>query len=231
MSQPSLSPVAVVTLVVAGLACAGCDLFAIRCNEDSDCPAEVPFCNADICQVTAGGSRAEGEGEGAEGEGEGACDSDADCAPDLCYDLADGAAHFEAGLVGQCVAGNDDDTSCPEATALDGGSGRPSGGQALFAATASRTGACDSGRSNIEVTASYLDREGDFDPSTGAVLAIPQGGTSPEFGEGSISGDGTSGQGFFFVGCFADTDTRLAVALGQTSPTSNALCVSIPGLP
>src|SRR5688572_32830877 len=84
------------SLVVATIAC---DIFAIRCNDDDDCPTDVPCCVDDICVNEEEAERrgrdvdddtGEGEGEGAEGEGEGepvptSCASDFECTGGLCY--------------------------------------------------------------------------------------------------------------------------------------------------
>jgi hypothetical protein len=218
-----------VCVVAVVAATSGCDF--IRCNVDSDCPAEVPFCNAETCQATPGGERGD-EGEG-EGEGEGTCASDADCGAGLCYDLAEGAAHFDPAFVGTCVPGPDDDASCPEALNFNGTStDRQTGGAVIFSATATRQAPvdCGAGESDLEVDVLYLDREGDSLFIESSLHVIEPGG-STEFASGSVSGDQTSGQGFFTVRCVSDAADHIAIAVGLSSPETNALCVPLGGAP
>ncbi|MDP2342555.1 MAG: hypothetical protein Q8O67_16480 [Deltaproteobacteria bacterium] len=219
---------ALISAVAVVAATASCNF--IRCNDDDDCPAEVPFCNAEICQATAGGERGN-EGEG-EGEGEG-CASDADCGAGLCYDLPDTAAHFDAALVGQCVPGGDDDRSCIEATLFNGSNGdRPTQGTSIFSAAATRRAPvdCGSGQSDLDIVVSYMDREGDFVVGS-SLLFVRQNDSFADFASGDVSGDGTSGQGFYIARCVDDAAAHVAVALGQSGATTNALCVSISGAP
>ena len=73
--------------------------------------------------------------------------------------------------------------------------------------------------------------EGDFDINS-PLLFIPEGGSSPEFSSGSVSGDQTSGQGFYFARCVSDSATHVALALGSTGgATSNSVCVALGALP
>jgi hypothetical protein len=223
-----------VTVVVVVAVTAGCDLFGIRCNADADCPSEQPFCVLGLCNVEDGPLRAEGEGEGGdEGEGEGACDSDADCGGGLCYDAVDdGEPHFVAERVGTCVPGPDEDVSCSEATLFDG---RQSGGEVIFDATATRSsGSCTSGETALSINVLSFDREGDAFFGEGSIFVVPEGGSSPATQPASVSGEsGKQTMEYFGFGggCFPESAGYVAIAVGVTSPTSNALCVPITAAP
>ena len=217
MSRLSLFPVVIVVATSAA-----CDLFAIRCNDDDDCPAEVPFCNADVCQATAGGSRAEGEGERE-------CVADADCGKDLCYDLQDGDAGFDAALVGTCVPGDGTDRTCAEAADFNGSVDRPDGGAALFSVTATRVSPvdCAPAQSDVNLSVRYLDREADAQAN--AMQFIRQDDVNKDFTSSSPVGDGTSGEASFVLRCVDDTDVHVAVVLGSELPASNPVCVPLSG--
>jgi hypothetical protein len=220
-----------VVVVVAGLALCGCDLFGqVRCDKDSDCPDDTPFCNSNVCGKTADDGRdGRGVGEG-EGEGEGgggACSSDDACAPGLCYTASDGAAP-----VNTCVPLAGDDSSCPEAAIVS--AGRQGGGPVAFKATAQFSGGdCSPGTSNVNFDVHYFDSEGDSLPSSLQAFAMVQGESSPTpTGGGSVEGDGTSGDAFlFYRNCVSESATYLVISLGETSPESNALCVPIAAAP
>ncbi len=235
MQRPVARALVAITVGVVAVAVGGCDVFGIRCNADADCPTDVPFCNIGVCSTVDGPVRAEGEGEDAnEGEGEDAgCGADSDCAADnngLCYDLEDGDLHFEARFVGTCVPDAADEGACGSALLSIGGPSRPPSGPAIFGVTATRAGGdCGAGTQSLNIEILYLDREGDYSGS-GGFSVMPQNGSSPTFGTGSVSGDGTSGEVFAFLSaCIPDSDTVVGVALGQTSPESNAICVPISG--
>lgn len=229
MRTPVLS-VAASALTLAFVSLPGCELFGVvPCSEDGDCPESLPFCVDDVCSAEEDTGRT---GRGIDDE-EG-CTDDAACGKGLCYDLADTAAHFDAALVGTCVPGPDDDASCAEAVSL-GGPDRVEGAPAIFSATAQRAGGdCTPGTENLTISVLYLDREGDQDFTGGAttLFVMQPGGISPDFVQGSISGDGTSGEGFFFVSsCVPISVEYVGIRMGDSSPTSNALCVPVTGTP
>jgi hypothetical protein len=215
-------------------ALSACDLFGVvRCDVDDDCPGSLPFCVSGVCSEE---DDDDGRGRGID-EG---CDTDADCPKGLCYDLTEAAAHFEAARVGACVPAEEDDASCAEASFLGGTAGvdRDSGGPIIFGASAQRAGgggSCTPGTQFLSLDVLYLDREGDWDPSSTAMLVAPPGAISPSFASGSVSGDGTSGQGFFFMGeCVPDTASYVAIRMGSANDeafTSNSLCVPIAAAP
>lgn len=218
-------------LLFAALApLAGCELFGIvRCADDGDCPEALPFCEDEVCVSEEDSGRT---GRGIDENKDGTCAGDTDCGKGLCYDLTDTAAHFDAALLGTCVPGSADDASCAEAVSL-GGPDRADGGPAIFSASAQRAGGdCPSGSENLTISVLYLDREGDLDFTNSTLFVMQPGGISPEFLQGSISGDGTSGEGFFFASsCFPISAEYVGIRLGSSSPTSNALCVPVTGTP
>jgi hypothetical protein len=213
-----------VSASVAVVVLAGCDLFGIPCNDDDDCPNDVPFCAAGVCAADDDGRRAGNEGEGESD----ACTVDADCQDTgaLCYDLAESAAHFDAARVDTCVPAANEDTSCAEAVALFSTS---SGQQVIFGARVQRiAGDCTPGEDNLSIEVSYLDRGG-FGPQTsGIIFTAPPGATSPNFVSAEISADGTSGILFGIDrGCYGPATTTVAIAIGQSDASSNGLCLPI----
>lgn len=211
----------------------GCELFGIvRCADDGDCPDALPFCEDEVCVSEEDSGRT---GRGIDENNDGTCAGDSDCGEGLCYDLTDTAAHFEADRVGTCVPAAEDDSSCPEAIEL--GTERAAGAPVIFGATATRAGGdCEPGTQSLSVTVLFLDREGDVDPSGLGLFSKAPSHSGPLVSLGSISGDGTSGEGFFFVNqvCVPDVDDHIALRLGELAdelPTSNALCVPIAAAP
>ena len=165
-----------------------CDVFAIRCNDDDDCPNDVPFCVDDICVTEEEAERRgrdvdeprEGEGEAGEGEGEGpaTCASDFECSNGLCYNFSD-----ESGRFGTCVPDPSLDEDCQS---LIGSQARASAGPAIFdVVLQNEISGCRA------ITLRYLDREGDVN-SASPFLLVGYGG-SGEQASATITGDGTNG--------------------------------------
>ena len=216
----------------------GCDLlFGTVCTADSDCADPQPFCVLGTCSEEDGPVRAEGEGEDGEGEageegeeGEGevvGCASDDECSGGACYDVSDGA-HFDADLVGTCVPGPDDDSSCPEANAFSAG-----GGPVLFGLNVVRgsgDGCAIAGQKNLNISVLFFDRGDRAFDLQGSVFVVA-GSNTPLQTAGSISYNSGDLVGQIFAGfgdaCVDDSVTVVAVAAGITSPVTNGLCAVI----
>ena len=97
----SLGVVGVMSLSSLLAATLACDIFAVRCNDDDDCPNDVPFCVDDIC-VNEEEAERRGRDVDEEEEDDGICDDDSECEGGLCYDVDD-----ESGFTGSCVPGDD----------------------------------------------------------------------------------------------------------------------------
>lgn len=165
--------IALVVVVSAVWSSSACDLLAVHCAHDDDCPKSQPFCVDDICVTQdeaerrgrtfhddGEGDTGEGEGEGEEGEGEVCLDSN--CAPGLCYDDADG----ELAEPNTCLP--PDGTADCASTA--GAPQREPEGPALWDVQAT-----DAGDGCLNLVIAYWDREGDGE---GGYAEAGQGGSS-----------------------------------------------------
>ncbi len=213
---------------------AGCDLFGIRCDADSDCPPEQEFCNLGLCSTVDGPVRAEGEGEeGEEGEGEAAtCANDGDC-DSVCYDATSDDAFFDADNANTCVPLDSDVVDCAEASGL--GIDRRDdfviyAGSAVLNPSAS----CTSGLRAYKYELRFVSRTqtlgGGFVEARVRSATVEGNGGGP-FSAQVRSTNGTSGEIIVDdFSCYPDTDPTIALAVGLSSPASNALCLDVSGL-
>jgi len=129
------------SLAAVVAAIGACDLFDIACNDDGDCPTDVPFCVDGSCDENEARVRDD------DGDGPG-CSTDDDCAA-LCFDVDDGS-----GLSGTCIPAAEQ-ADC-EAEPDVQGQPRDSDGPVLFAVDATSIGdGCYS------VSLRFFDRQGD----------------------------------------------------------------------
>lgn len=212
-----------------------CDAFAIRCNDDGDCPNDLPFCVDDICvdedeaerrgrevvsceddeecpsdfPLCDGGACVDAIAEG-EGEGEGeSCTGDGDCPGGLCWDVTD-----ETGLFGTCVprAVDEDCASQFSAPARDAAGPVIVDLQLLSASAGSRT-----------VELHFLDRQGDVSPTSPLIFVRLAGGSGQNPLPSVSPPDGTSASMIFSFS--ANDGESVGIQLfDQLEHPSNTLC-------
>jgi hypothetical protein len=196
-------------VVVASISfIAACDLFAIRCEEDDDCPNDVPFCVDDIC---VNEEEAERRGRDVDEEEEdGPCDADSDCPGGLCYDTED-----ESGFTGTCLPpeGLEDCASDPGVQ----GEARAAAGPVIFDDNNEHFGdGC------YTISFRYFDRENDAEG--GIVSMVVNGEKLTQ----SLSLSGGTAQG---TACGAQFGQRAGLIVTDAAGNvSNTLCLDDPAL-